>query len=430
MQQPQRGGRPMIGMALYGDLTYDSRVRREAATLAGAGYDVTIACLWGDADGAADDLPDNVRVLVMRPEISAVLPESANPFFDLAAGRLSALVRRVGWLRDYVRNLRAWGRLVLAACGPVDIWHLHDLTGLVAIAPRLASGAAYVYDAHELFLETGTSRRLPAPVRALLRAYEGRLVRRARAVLTVNDALAEVLQRRYRPRRITVLHNCPDRWTPPAERPRLLREAAGVPADGPVILYHGGMYIQRGVEQLMAALQEPGLERAHLVLMGMGGQRQTYAAAAREPARGGRVHVLDPVLPADLLAWVASADVGVMPIQATTLNHLLSTPNKLFECLAAGTPVVASDFPTMRQIVMDDPAGPLGAVCDPASPASVGAALRSIIELDRPAAEALRTRCLLAARERWNWGVVSMALTGLYADLFGEGSLRGADQRR
>ena len=49
--------------------------------------------------------------------------------------------------------------------------------------------------------------------------------------------------------------------------------------------------------------------------------------------------------PTELLDWVAAADVVAMPIQPSTLNHRLTTPNKLFEALAAGVPVVASDLP-------------------------------------------------------------------------------------
>ena len=93
--------------------------------------------------------------------------------------------------------------------------------------------------------------------------------------------------------------------------------------------------------------------------------------------------------------WVVDADVGVMPIQASTLNHRLSTPNKLFECLAAGVPVVASDFPEMRQIVADDPLGPLGELCDPASIDSVAEAIRRVVELPPDAATDLRRRCLV-----------------------------------
>jgi hypothetical protein len=84
----------------------------------------------------------------------------------------------------------------------------------------------------------------------------------------------------------------------------------------------------------------------------------------------------------------------------------------------------------MRRIVMQDPDGPLGAVCDPASPASVAAALRSIVELDSADAESLRGRCLTAARDRWNWSVVSTTLTALYGELLGPGSAEAGGQRR
>ena len=111
--------------------------------------------------------------------------------------------------------------------------------------------------------------------------------------------------------------------------------------------------------------------------------------------------------------------MGAVLIQRTTLNHYLSTPNKLFECLAAGVPVIASDFPTMRRIVLGDPAGPLGTVVDPADPAAVAAAIRSILDLDPRSAAELRARCRNAARDRWNWEVESARLVALYRELLG-----------
>ena len=128
--------------------------------------------------------------------------------------------------------------------------------------------------------------------------------------------------------------------------------------------------------------------------------------------------------PAVLPLWVASADVGVMPIQASTLNHRLSSPNKLFESLATGLPVVVSDFLEMRRIVLDDPDGPLGAVCDPSDPASVAAGIRSIVDLDPDARDALRRRCLRAAHERWNWETESAKLVALYDSLAARGRRR------
>jgi glycosyltransferase involved in cell wall biosynthesis len=109
-----------------------------------------------------------------------------------------------------------------------------------------------------------------------------------------------------------------------------------------------------------------------------------------------------------------------MPLQPTTLNLRLSTPNKLFECLAAGIPVVASDFPGIRAIVMDDPEGPLGAVCDPASVDAVAAAISSILRLDRAEMDALRARCSRAAAARWNWDHEAEALLSVYAKVLAE----------
>ena len=121
------------------------------------------------------------------------------------------------------------------------------------------------------------------------------------------------------------------------------------------------------------------------------------------PGRSGRIHVLPAVPPDVLAAWVASADVGLMPNQPRTLNERLSTPNKLFECLAVGLPVVSSDFPERRRIVIDDPDGPLGTVCDPTDSSALAAAIGSILDLDPASRSDLRARCLKAAHERWNW---------------------------
>jgi glycosyltransferase involved in cell wall biosynthesis len=404
-------------MVLYGDLTFDSRVRREARSLALAGFDVVIACLADESE--SDDLPQNVSVLVRPIPQASAQPGALNPFRAPRRNRATSLVRGASWFLGYSRSLRSWGQSVTAASVPVDAWHAHDLTGLVALAPRLGKGIPIVYDVHDLLLESGTALRLPSPARGLLQRYEGRLVSDVAAVVTVNRGLAEVLQRRYRPRRIEVLHNYPDRWSPPVRRPTLLREAAGIPDEAPIILSHGRLGPGRGIEQLMQALLLPGLESAHLVLMGFGEGRGEYAEKASRLTLGHRVHVLEAVPPSDLLAWVASADVGAVLHPGSKLNDFNKTPNKLFECLAAGTPVVASDFPLIRSFVIEDPAGPLGLVCDPSNIEDVASALRSILGLDPRAMESLRSRCIAAAQSHLNWQAEVSRLTSLYQELAG-----------
>ena len=196
----------------------------------------------------------------------------------------------------------------------------------------------------------------------------------------------------------------------------LLRDAAGVPAGAQIVLYHGSFGAGRGLEQLLEAMRDPRLAAAHLVLLGYGPLEPSMRAAASEDLSG-RTHVLDAVPPDRLLDLITDADVGVVAIQPTTLNHRLSTPNKLFESLAAGVPVVASDFPLIHHIVVEDPLGPLGTVCDPADPGQLSQALVEILGQADADRSALRDRCLAAAHARWNWETEADALLGLYRSL-------------
>ena len=136
---------------------------------------------------------------------------------------------------------------------------------------------------------------------------------------------------------------------------------------------------------------------------------------ARDGRYAGRVHVLDAVPPDELPAWLHGVDVAVAPIQPSTLNHRFSSPNKVFEAIAAGTPVAGSDFPEFRRVI-DDPAyGPLGTLFDPASPEDLGRAVRQLLDASPDERAAMRRRCRAASERRWNWETESRTLVGLYA---------------
>jgi glycosyltransferase involved in cell wall biosynthesis len=416
-----------VVMFVYDDVTHDARVRREAATLAAAGHDVTIVGRSSDLSDRSigEERLDGTLVLHVpmpgrwrRPWRIAGAPLRA---IARAWGRVRGRSdggRTISWLVIWRFGTAGWARNAAAAAPAADVAHGHDLSGLLAAAAvSRRDRIPLVYDSHELFLEAGSVATQPGWARAAFASTERRLIRASTAVVTVNRALADELAARYAIPLPTVVHNCPPRWDPPNPRPSLLRAATGI-ADGvPLLLYHGSFSPHRGLEQLAAAILEPGLERAHAVYLGYGSQRSMLERLAREPRFGGRLHVLDAVDPAVLLDWVAGADIGVVAVQHSTLNHLLSSPNKLFEAIAAGVPVVAMDFPYVHAIVLDDPAGPLGAVCDPADPASIALAIRAILELPEVDRADLRERCLRAARERWNWETESARLVALYADL-------------
>ena len=321
----------------------------------------------------------------------------------------------IDWLIRWRWGTLGWAAAAAAAAPPADVYHGHDLTGLpAAVRARDRNGGQIVYDSHEYFIESGSNARRPAWAKRMFRRLERRWASSAAALVTVNRTLGDLLGQALEIRDVVVVHNAPPRWTPPAERTDPLRLAAGIPLDAPVALYHGGFTADRGLLELMAAwrvLQHP---RAHLVFLGYGPLDGELRARAADPTLAGTVHVLPAVPPEELAAWVASADVGLMPNQPRTLNERLSTPNKLFESLAVGLPVVSSDFPERRGIIIDDPDGPLGAVCDPTDIGQLADAIRSILDLGPEARADLRARCLRAAHARWNWETELARLLALY----------------
>jgi glycosyltransferase involved in cell wall biosynthesis len=333
-------------------------------------------------------------------------PDHRDPWDHLAWWRLSLL---------------GWADAAAAAAPPADVYHGHDLTGLpaAAAAARRHPRAVVVYDSHEIFLEAGLEARQPWWVRRLLGHYERGLIRSVTAIITVNRLVGAELHRRYGGPPPTVVHNAPPRQRAGPTRPDQLRVSAGIAASSPVVLYHGGFQQERGLEILAEAMLDDRLRSAHLVLLGFGALEAQLRELAAETRFDGRVHVIAAVPPEDLLALVASANVSAMPIQPTTLNHRLSTPNKLFESLAVGTPVVASDMPGMASIIRETGCGVL---VDPTRPEAVASGLAELLSLDADEMAALRDRCLRAAHEQYNWETESALLLGVY-ERIGKGRL-------
>ncbi|HTS14604.1 MAG TPA: glycosyltransferase, partial [Candidatus Sulfotelmatobacter sp.] len=385
---------------LPGGGAHDSRTRSLAQGLAARGHQVTVIARRAGDVPDVETWPGGVEV---RRVASAAGRGGDGPSAPAGSGfgRWLAEGRRIAGV---ARRADQQARAAQAVDPGADLYQTEGFLALpVGLRLAAAARAPLVYDARDIYAESNNIVRLPVPARRLFERRERGWARRAARLFTVNDACADLLAARLGVARPAVVRNCPPRWAIPTPRPDRLRETLGLTADTPVVLHHGALVPGRGIAQLAAAMRQPGLERAHLVYLGWGTGEAEVAALAADPAAGGRLHRLPPVPPEDLLPWVASADVVAVTIQPDTLNHRLSTPNKLWEALAAGVPVVASDFPAMRQVVMDDPLGSLGAVCDPTDPPAIGAALAGL--LARPLAErdALRARVHQAAADRWNW---------------------------
>ena len=415
-------------MFVRNDVLVDARVLKEAASLRDADHDVTIIGITRPGAPSAIEREAADGFTIVRVPI----PNWRRWWRWLRApSRLWSIVRRRGgrpgsrmdgldWLAMWQFGTLGWAKAAAREAGRADVYHGHDLTGLPAavFARRLHNPAArLVYDSHELYIDSGATVGRPRWAVSWLARRERRWAAGADALVTVSDGYAQHLRPRLDIERVVIVHNCPPRAQADIPRSDLVREATGIPAGVPIVLYHGGLRAGRGVAELSLAMLEPGVDGAHLVFMGFGPFRADVETLAADPRFGGRIHFLPPVPPLEVVRWVASVDIAAMAIQPHNLSYTLSTPNKMFEAFAAGVPVVGSDFPGFRSIVAENPDGPLGELFDPTSSASIGAAIRRVMDLSPEAYAEMAARCKAAARERWNWETEVARLVGLYRAL-------------
>ena len=465
--------RPRLAILSYSTGEYDARSFRVARSAVDAGYHVTLYARWTSQPAArrgAGRVPlirvDNswqhavpwlrkgarARWAASMAEASAIAarasragisrdPDAVDDTGDDDAWTVESTPQRRGWRANplllparlvwrRVRprgRVRRWVSLMLlfplrplgwasaleSAAEPADVWHGMWAGSLPALARmRQRHGGRTIYDSRDVYMLSRDFFRLAWPFRPILVRLERRWAQGADLVLTVNEHYADLLTRQLGVPRPPVVMNTPDRWTPPVPAPDLIRDALGLSPETGVVLYQGQLNTERGIEQAAdAILRLPG---AVLVLLGFGPREALYRTLAVTPPYVGRVLPLPPVPPSALLAWTASSDVMVMPIQPTTTNHEFTTPQKLWEAIAAGVPVVASDLPGMAEVVRATGAG---VVCDPTSPAAIADAVRSILEASPEDRAAFRERALTAAHDRYNWETQAETLLAIYRGL-------------
>jgi glycosyltransferase involved in cell wall biosynthesis len=385
-----------VCMLLFNPFTHDARVLREARALVAAGADVRVIARAA-AGLPAEETVHGIRVrrLDADPVVSRVvkramaggsgeavtLPPGPAPAGGPAAAlhRVELLARRGLMSWTFLR----WYRLAVreALREPVDLVIAHDFETLPpGSAAARRAGARLLYDAHEIAADMALALPRTRLGRRRLMLMEHRLARRANAVVTVSDSMAEVLSERYgiHP---AVVRNVPRRRTSAGSSRAWLRNA-GVPDEAQVVLYSGGMLEQRGLDAVVQAMA--AVPDAWLVFLGPGdpGYIARLRTVADQAGVADRFRIVPPVAPEEVTAHCAAADVGVVAIRPTSLNNWLALPNKVFDYLAAGLPVVTVDFPELQRLVDEHGIGRTYAADDPASlAAAITAVLRQPAEL-------------------------------------------------
>jgi glycosyltransferase involved in cell wall biosynthesis len=429
---------------------FDSRTWRIASSLARRGHEVTIVARAASGTPAQETTPDGYRIIrvpvdavdglptplrqmargvrtLTRGRVTAAAGASVTRSPDKLAGdaisrpglgRVAAPIRRLGagaWrLAAIGLTIRSQRRATVRAAPGADVVHAMAYMGIpVGLALARRDRAKAIYDARDIYVEARNIARLPSPLRALFGRFERSWARQADRIVTVNEPYAAVLERRFGTGPPLIVMNCSTVRAPSTDVPRRFHDRLGLPPRRRIVLYHGGLSPDRGIEQLIEAIST--VDDAVLVLMGYGDQEQALRRLAADPASGGRIAVLPAVSPDELIDWVASADVVAMPIQPTTLNHRLTTPNKLFEAIAAGVPVVASDLPGMAPIVS---ATGCGVLVDPTDVAAIGSAIRDVLDA-QPERKAAFAAGIRAAQAEYTWDREMARLLGEYGRLTG-----------
>jgi glycosyltransferase involved in cell wall biosynthesis len=317
----------------------------------------------------------------------------------------------LAWMRGISKflHLKPFDTYVIAQAErfPADVVHVHDLPVLkhgVYLAKRW--GVPLVFDAHEIYYEQDV---LPPRIQRRQRCEERRYVPKLSLFITVNDAIADHYKEMYGVRPL-VLMNCADRPEAgfDATSRADLRKAAGLPADAVVVLYQGWISPERNIMTLVQATEHL-MPEAFVAIIGYGEYEKQLRAELEGKPWKDRVRFLGRVEPDRILAMTAGADVGVIPYLPIDLNHKYCSPNKFFEYVQTGVPVIAHDLVFFRN--MGEKYGVVR-VGDLSTPTGMAKAVNAVLQ-DRASLAKMRQSCGIAA-ETLNWETESRKLLAAY----------------
>jgi glycosyltransferase involved in cell wall biosynthesis len=266
-------------------------------------------------------------------------------------------------------------------------YHCHDLnTALIGLRAAHAAGARWVCDFHEWSSENVTWNAANAawephePAKAALFRWAERVcLRRADAVVTVNRSIARELEQMVGAERgrVTVIRNIPrlDLAATCAYPP--LKVQFGIPAERFVVLYQGGTGPTRLLEPVIEALAVA----AKVTLVIRGPSLDLFGAEYRRIAEAagvsGRLVLADAVPSCDVVAAARGADAGLWTLPNLSRNFFYALPNKIFEYLASGLPLLVANFPEPKGIVDELR---VGLAFDPYDSASIAGQMNRLAE--------------------------------------------------
>lgn len=328
-------------MSLYlkivlGDWRNASRDKRELKVAKELGYDILVIASTKESRNIYKDEVDGFSVLRI-------------PTRKFGVGQVRTYLGYIYGLKIYLRESKNMSPSIISGHNYGAL-----LVGYLSQRNRQHK-AKLVYDSHEY--ELCQSKKRSWLAYHMVKLIEGFLVHRADINMMVTDSIADEVQKIYALKeRPLVIRNVPERLESHKniveKNRREFLEHLDICNDGIIIMFHGGLAPNRGIEQaILAAARVMGVG---LVIMGYALENR-YKESLVELVNSHniceRVYFKDAVPFNELYDYVAATDIGIVLTQDVCSNFRYSLPNKLFENIQAGTPVIGSNFPEIGGII-------------------------------------------------------------------------------
>lgn len=394
-------GTKRVCHVIFEHRTFDGRIfHKEAASLARAGYEVVL--LVPGLPGAMLGKRKDHQVTAGVPYVREGVRFETYPY------------RR--WIpREFGLRLRMCRKEILARLVQLqpDLCHFHEDGVTMDVAAELKTvlpRTKLIFDFHEFFLHR---LRIDEAKRRRLRHYvetENRVLAAADGVITVSDFMSQYYRTLTDAPVVTVMNS---------QSARLFHEGDELPArDGTFwVVHEGRLLFDRGLRIVLDAARLVRAPNVRFLLIGdlPPGELALFTEQTARDGTAGRFHMTGLLPYQQVPAWLRRGQVGLCLNQ--TPNALMGTPNKFFNYLRFGIPVLTLDHPIMGPIVRDASCGEV--LPRPGVPQDLAAAI------DRLAGNPLRQEAMSAAaarlfREELNWERMEERLVGLYRTVLGD----------